>query len=79
MSTSYLTLVENLRWKLSADRIKTRHCLYYITTDPHLGERVLEKSFVKILNNLENEHQGCPINIAEENDVTGLEIKNLKF
>lgn len=33
------------------------------------------KVWVKILNNLENEHQSCPINIAEENEVMGLKIK----
>lgn len=63
-------LVENLRWKLSADRMKIQHCLYYITTNPYLEERMLEKYFkfcVKILNNLENEHKGCPITITEKN------------
>lgn len=39
---------------------------------------MVEKYFkfcVKILNNLENEHQGCPITIADKNEVTGLKIK----
>lgn len=43
---------------------------------------MLEKYFkfwVKILNNLENEHQGCPITIAEEDEVTGLKIKSEIF